>query len=232
MKFKLTGYDTDSIMFCKPDGGEFTKEEKDYYINDLNSIYPDSIRWEDDGYFFTVVVLKSKNYILHGLNKKTGKPEITYKGSSIRNPNREPAIKEFIIKVIDVLLDHTILNKEEAIHTLYTSRIKEIRDLEDITPWSFKKTITEKLYSSNRLNETKVIDAISEHEGYQLGDKIWLYYVNDDSLKLASDFNKDHNASRLYKRLYDTLKIFGNVVDLNSFKNYALKRNIKEVEFL
>lgn len=64
-KFELVNCDTDSISFCRRDGGEITDSEREKLLNDLNSLFPNQILWEDDGYFKTMIVVKAKNYIMY-----------------------------------------------------------------------------------------------------------------------------------------------------------------------
>src|SRR5271165_328080 len=96
--FKIANGDTDSISFCKDTGETFSEEEQHILLEELNSLFPPSIHWEHDGIFERVLVLKSKNYVL--LNN--GKLKI--KGSAIKAPLKEPALKEFIKIVLDSML--------------------------------------------------------------------------------------------------------------------------------
>jgi DNA polymerase I len=92
--------DTDSISFCTQDMRPFSKEEQSSLLKEINSLYPPTISWEHDGIFSRMVIIKVKNYIL-----KTEDGKVKIKGSALRSPNREPALSEFINKVIEVLLE-------------------------------------------------------------------------------------------------------------------------------
>lgn len=98
--FQLNVIDTDSISFCRQDGSFIPREERSALIKEINSLSPEFMEWSDDGYYSKVIVLKTKNYIL---KDETGK--ITYKGSSLKDQKKEIAIKEFLHKVIDIILN-------------------------------------------------------------------------------------------------------------------------------
>ena len=102
--FKIANLDTDSISFSKQDGSVFSKQEQTCLLEELNSLFPPTIRWEHDGIFSRVVVIKAKNYIL---KSESGKVKI--KGSALKATGREPALKEFINKVIDSYLKDLIV---------------------------------------------------------------------------------------------------------------------------
>ena len=85
-----------------------------------------------------------------------------------------------------------------------------------------------KVLEGTRLNETNIADAIEETE-YVEGDKVHTFYLPDDTLCLKENFKGEYNKRRLLKRLYDTAKIFKNIIDINEFKNYSLKKNLKEL---
>ena len=91
--------DTDSISFCKPDHSPFTEEEQQNLLNELNSLYPEKIKWDHDGIYDVVVIVRAKNYIL----KKDGK--VIKKGSALKSSKTEPKMKEFINEIIEVLLE-------------------------------------------------------------------------------------------------------------------------------
>ena len=58
--------------------------------------------FRSDGYFDTIIVLKAKNYILCNNGK------IKYKGSALKDPKKELALKEFIDKIIDISETHVV----------------------------------------------------------------------------------------------------------------------------
>ncbi len=67
---------------------EFTKEEQDALIAEINEHMPELIKYAHDGYYKTVAVLKAKNYILV---EPSGKVKL--KGSSIKDQKKEPRWK-------------------------------------------------------------------------------------------------------------------------------------------
>jgi hypothetical protein len=216
--FQLVNLDTDSISVCKPDGAEFTEQEQERLLEELNLLMPEKIKWEDDGFYSSVVVIKAKNYVL---KEHSGKIKI--KGSALKATMKENALKEFIKCVIEYLLD----DKKDCLIDLYNSYVKEIYNLEDITRWSFKKTITEKVINPERTNEQKVLDAI-EGEEFQEGDKIFVYFDRNGNLKLQEKWSNDHDPEKLLTKLYSTIKIFDTVIDVSQFPKYHLKNhNIK-----
>jgi len=216
--FILGPVDTDSISICKQDFSEFSKEEQYKLIAEINDILPELIKYEHDGYFPKIIITAAKNYILKDENSK-----ITYKGSSFKDSKKEPALKNFMKDIINEILNETF-----DYLSVYNRYRDEILHITDITPWCSKKTITMKVLEGTRLNETNIADAIEETE-YVEGDKVHTFYLPDDTLCLKENFKGEYNKRRLLKRLYDTAKIFKNIIDINEFKNYSLKKNLKEL---
>lgn len=212
--FHLAGCDTDSILICKPDGAPFSEEERASLRNELNSHFPPTITWEDDGYFDSAVVVRSKNYVL-----KTPEGKMKIKGSGLVASQKEVALKEFINKLIDLML-----TTETGYVELYTIYAKEIKNVQDIKRWCTRKTITEKVLFPQRTNEQKVLDAIKGKD-YVEGDRAYFFYRPDESLCLVEDYAGVYDVTALLKKLHDTVKIFSTVLDIKQFPNYALKRN-------
>lgn len=210
--FLLVNADTDSITVCKPDMAEFTKEEQERFLSNLNSQMPERIRWEDDGLFSSMVVLKAKNYILYDGKK------IKIKGSALKSSKTEKGMKEFLEKVIDCL----VFDKQEQILGIYEQYIKEAHNLKDITRWSSKKTISEAVLEAKQTTQQKILEAVGDRH-VQLGDKIYVYFRKDGSLGMQEDWDQDHNPDKLAERVYKTLTIFSNVIDMNLFVKYHLK---------
>ncbi len=92
--------DTDSISFCKADMSQFTREEIVFYVKEINDISPEFMQWENDGDCDSVLVLRAKNYIL----VKNGK--YTYRGSSLKDTKREPAVREMIRRMITDIIEN------------------------------------------------------------------------------------------------------------------------------
>lgn len=224
--FTLINADTDSISFCNPDGTAFSDQEQQDLLNELNSLFPEKIKFDHDGYFETALVLAAKNYVLRDHDG-----EITIKGSALRSSKTEPALTEFQYAIIDLLLTKrhglTYLTESQLVEfkAIYIKYINEVLNVTDIKRWASKKTITDKVMNNERANEAKVREAIKDTE-YKEADKIFCFYKNDDSLCLVEHFNGDYNKKRLLERLYKSSKIFDKVLDTKSlFPNYSLKRN-------
>lgn len=219
--FFVVNADTDSISFNHSEGKDLSKEERDVLLKDLNSQFPKRISWEDDGYYRTICVLKAKNYIMDDGKK------VKYKGSAIKASTKPPALKEFIKRMIG-----SILEGKTDYTEIYTSYIKEVGNITDIKRWATRKTISDKVLESERTNEAKVRDAIEGTEIVE-GDRIWVYYKEDNSLSLIEKFDGNYNKERLLKNVYDTAKIFDTVLDCKElFPNYALKKNKAKLEEL
>jgi DNA polymerase elongation subunit (family B) len=98
--FKIANVDTDSISFSKADGQQFSTEEQENLLMELNSLYPDQIKWEHDGIYSKVVILKAKNYVTKDINGK-----IKTKGSALKSSKIEYGVKEFLNKIVEILIE-------------------------------------------------------------------------------------------------------------------------------
>lgn len=238
--FKLVNCDTDSIMFCKEDMSEIPDDIQNLHIKDLNSLYPETIRFEHDGYYHTVICLKAKNYVLYDGKK------IKLKGSGIKDQKKEPALREMLNKLIEDL----IFENGNSIKNIYSNYINEALSPQDIKRWCQKKTLTKSVLQSAtdpeaRKNERVVWEAI-QNKSFQEGDKFYVYpailhrktettelkngnkkhkEILTTGLKTHDDWSNDHDSIKLVERVYDTVLILKNVVDKNLFINYSLKRN-------
>lgn len=214
--FILTNADTDSIMFCKKDQSEFSEREQDDLLNDLNSLFPKQIHFEHDGLFAKILILKAKNYALWDGKK------LKIKGSALRSGTKEPALRDLLNDVLNALIFDS--SDPKAIYEKY---VQEALNVTDIKRWCGKKTITEKTLNSERLNETKVKDAIAGSE-YVEGDKIYTFFKQDGTLELMENFNGDYSVDRLLKKIYNTIETFETVLPVKEiFLNYSLKKNKK-----
>lgn len=212
--FILGPTDTDSISFCKEDMSEFTDEEKKNLLLEINSFMPKLIQFADDGYYECCIALKTKNYVL----KKYGKKPV-YKGSTFKNQNKEPRLRDFMHDIVKEIG----IGREEYVK-VYNNYVKEIMNIKDINGWCTKKTITEAVLENERTNELKVRDAIAGTE-YKEADKIWVFFDEDNSLKLKEKFNGTYSKTKLLEKLYKTVIIFDKIIDKSIFLNYNLKRN-------
>lgn len=236
-EFMVINGDTDSIMFCRKDGLPISTDDRQTLLDELNSLMPEFIKWADDKYYNSVAIIKAKNYVM---NREDGK-KIT-KGSAVTDQKREPALREMLELILDCLLNKGSVDECLSIYHKY---VKEIYNLTNINRWATKKTVTEAVLKSDRTNEVKVRNALTGTT-LQQGDKVYLYSAMGNlvqigtnkkgepkfdfeyPLKLADKFDPkapDHDIDHLLKRVYDTICILENILDINKFLNYNLKRN-------
>jgi len=223
--YTLVNCDTDSVSICRKDHSFIPEEERVTILDRINALFPEKIKWEDDGYYLTFVVVKAKNYILWDGKK------LKYKGSAIKATQKEPALKEYIKKIIDVILNETDNDQlYSRCQQVYNNYVTEIMNVLDIKRWVHKKTITDKVLKNTRTNEAKVRDAIEGTE-YVEGDKIFLYFKEDGNLSLVERYNKDHDKAKLLEKLYKTTLTFETILPIKElFKNYSLVRNFKQLQ--
>ncbi len=214
--FILVNGDTDSVLISKTYGVPFSMEERHQLLDEVNNIFPEYINFADDGYFHKVVVLKSKNYIL-----KDEQGKIKIKGSGLKSSKIEKGLSDFMKQVIDALLEdrqHDLLN-------IYHTFIKEANNVTDISRWVSKKTVTHAVLTSERTNETKQLAAISG-KNLSMGEKFFTYFTKDGKLKLQEEWTQDHDPVKLMERIWKTLNIFGNVIDMTQFPKYHQKNKV------
>lgn len=216
---KLCNLDTDSISVCKLDGSPFSEEEQENLLKELNSIMPSQISWDDDGYYTKFIVLMAKNYVLYDGKK------VTYKGSAIKAKGKAPALQLMIKQFIDVLLYTSDELQHIELQRLYLNIAKEISSISDIKRWASRKTLSATTFSSERTNETKIIDAIVGTD-YVEGDRIYTYYKEDGSLGLVEHFDGKYDKVKLWKDLYNNVQTFEAILPIKElFVNYSLKKN-------
>lgn len=212
--FQIVNCDTDAVMFCKKNGDPFTEEEQQSLLKEVNSLLPELIQMDHDGYFRNVVIVKAKNYYLEDFKNK-----VTIKGSGLKMSMKEPALKEFGKKLLE-----SIVNSADLV-ALYNSYVREIITLKDIKPWCSKKTVTASVLNPERTNEQRVLDAMGEaDEEFQEGDKLHVYFDLEGNLKLAENWKNDHDPFKLIEKLWKTVKVFETVVDIKRFPKYHLKK--------
>lgn len=243
--FTIGVVDTDSISFCKPDGGEFSPEEIDSLIKELNDISPEFMDWADDGYYKRCLALKAKNYVLWDGSKKT------IKGSALKDGKKEPALREMLQECVDAFLNDT----PENVGEIYKRYVREAYTIDNISRWTVKKTITKPVLTNDRTNERKIREAVAGQVVAE-GDKIWVYtaisgevqamakgelvcyadgspkMIPNVILKRPELWSGDEDKEHYVGRVYDTLSIFGNLLDMQVHLNYSLKRNKKALEEL
>lgn len=223
--YTIINVDTDSITYCNNDMSPFTDEEYQRDINELNSCYPDLIKFTDDGSYDVVVVLKAKNYVLYN----NGKRKI--KGAALKCTSKSPAEREFVNKVIDTIIDTPNLEEMHIkIKDIYNSFIREACNIQDISRWAAKKNITSKVLKNERTNEVNVRNAIEGSE-YVEGDRVYLFTNKEGNLTLVENFQQgDYDVDTMLKKLYNTFSVFKTILPKELFVNYTLKKNKKLLE--
>lgn len=213
--WEIVNADTDSFSYTT--GKRQTQEQFMAQIEELNGLYPDLIKWEDDGTYKTFMVVKAKNYVLQ---KENG--DVTIKGSGLKGTMKEPKMRDFMGEVIAVLLK----NRKDHIFSIYQKYAYEILDIKDIEPWCFKKTVTKAVLTNTRTQEARIREAI-EGENVSEGDKVYLFFKTPTELCLRERFEGEYDVGTLHGKLYNTLKAFENLLDMKMVPNYSLKCNSK-----
>lgn len=223
--FTIVNCDTDSISYTDPRGSLQDGDVRKSLLADLNSGYPARIRFEDDGFYHTVIVFRAKNYAMwDGKKLKT-------KGSALKDAKKEEALKRMQQEIIWSIVEN---KTNEELVEIYNKYIRKVRDgisKEEIKAWCSKKTLTEKIWSSERTNETKVKDAVAGTE-YKESDKIWTYFKPDGSLGLMENYNFDYDRPKMLEKVFKSMNIFENVLPEDLFINYKLKKNVDKLQLL
>lgn len=207
--YNLVNADTDSISY-EPTGSATIEE----HLDEINALCPDKIRWEHDGIYDSVIVVKAKNYAL-----KTG-DKVKIKGSALKATMKETALRDFIQTTLDLLLDH----KPEDVVNLYNEQVMNIKYLKDISPWCSKKTVTEKVLNPKRTQEERILAAL-EGENIQEGDKVRMFFKSKTELCLEKNFDGIYDDDKLYEKLFKTVKVLEPVIGMDKFINFKLKKN-------
>ena len=150
--------------------------------------------------------------------------KIKIKGSAFKDQKKEPIFKQFLLDVTNDMLKTKGKNTLE----LYESYVEKIYNKKiDIKDFATKKTVTQKVLNPNRTQERRLLNAIGDRHVSE-GDKIWVYNcTGDEVIKLIDDFNNDLDINHYFKRLHATMKILANIVDMELYPNYSLKREQK-----
>ena len=217
--YEIVNADTDSISYS--DGKKIDIEQFESEIENLNTLYPEKIIWENDGVYKKVIVVKAKNYILDDGKK------VKIKGSALKATNKEKELQKYIKELIGLLLK----DRHDQFFYLYNHYVHKILNIKDITGWCTKKTITDKVLNPKRTNEQKVLDAI-QGVHVQEGDKIYVFFKEDGSLCLRENFDEDYDEIALLKKLYKTTEVFSNLLGMGIIPDYSLTRNRKFLTFL
>ena len=216
--YQLVNVDTDSFSYSV--GARLTDEEFNRHISAINDLFPDNIIWENDGQYKKFVVVKTKNYVT-----QTYDSIVVIKGSGLRATMKEPALKEFITRSIDLLLE----DKEEELVELYEEYIEEISVISDITRWCSKKNITKSVIEAKATTQKRILASLNGRKAVE-GDRIYVFFDTKESLCMLEDFKGEYDKDKLYEKAYKTVKIFDTILDCDLFINYKLKRNKKLLE--
>lgn len=253
--FKLVNTDTDS--FSATMGKQVNKAQFAEILKELNALYPALISWEDDSIYEKVVVVKAKNYVLvkSAEYAKPGEDRVKIKGSSLTDQKKEPAL----IEMLEEMIKKILANEAHLLPAVYNEYIREAVNIKDISRWAKKLTVTKSVLNPKRANEQKPMNAITETiergiiEKISEGDKIWLYtaidgltqkvvkgvpifnkkggpiMVPNSFLRDIRLYNKDAYSKYYIARVYATLEILTNVIDLTQFIDFTVKRNEKHL---
>jgi len=218
--YKIVNADTDSISFTKEQQQEFSSDDQKIILKQINSLFPSTIRFEDDGSYKCVIVFKAKNYVLYDGNK------IKTKGSAIKATTKEPALKEFINRIIAAIIEGS-----NDYTRIYKEYVKEAMDIRDIKRWVTRKTISGKTLNPQRTNEQKIFDIISKTE-YSEGDRIYCYFKSDGTLALVENFDGDYDKDKMLEKIFKTSEVFKTVLPEGVFMNFKLKKNKAKLQEL
>ncbi len=215
--FNIVNLDTDSFSFASKD--KFNKDDYERFRLELNALFDKQISWEDDDFFKKFIVLKAKNYILQ---YEDGKLKI--RGSALTDTKKELYLQGFINKIIDLLLK----GHKDQIFDVYRSICFNLKNNKfDIKQLLKKVKISDAVLNSQRKQETDILDAVVQANiEPQLGDRYMVYRTIDDKLEIFNEINGlNVNIETYIEKTFNTLQTFENVIDLDLYPDYTLKRN-------
>ena len=236
--YQLVNVDTDSFSYTK--GSKVDKDEFNADIDDINTLYDDGISWEDDGSYKSVLVIKSKNYVLVDYDD-----HMTFKGSAFKDAKKEPALRELLNDMVHSMINMGKIDHDTLIN-IYHNYLREALAPADINRWAGKVTVTKSVLTGEGTRQVKQREALQGRQ-FSEGDKVYMYpaivgyektftktgkprMTPVKKLKLVEDYAGDADIDHLLKRVYSTACILENVVDKNVFVNYSLKRNRGKLE--
>jgi DNA polymerase elongation subunit (family B) len=250
--FTLVNTDTDS--FSATMNRPITRDEFTKILKDLNSIYPDLISWEDDNIYEKVVVVKAKNYVLLKSQEysKPGADRLTIKGSSLTDQKKEPALIEMLETMIDAIIGGRKYSLPE-IYDKYVLEACNIENIERWSrKVTVTKSVLNAKRANEQKPLDAIHEAISRGlmEKISEGDKVWLYTTVSGEIQAMAKgepivmkktgepkmipniilrdnrlYNNDAHVEHYIDRVYSTLIILKNVLDLTQFTDYTVKRN-------
>ncbi len=188
--------DTDGIYFVPPENVKLEKEEE-ALVKRLSESLPEGIDAEYDGRYRAMLSYKMKNYALMDYSGK-----ITIKGSGLKSRGLERFQREFMKKMIELLLS----KKSKEIDDLYKNYFEMIgKHKLDIIKLCKTETLSESLENyqnkikDKKRNQSAIYElAIASGRKYQPGDQISYYVCGKgrkvkvfENSKLISEWNKD-----------------------------------------
>jgi DNA polymerase elongation subunit (family B) len=212
LDYQLCNIDTDALSFCKPNGAPFSREEYESVQSYLNKIM--YCNWEEDGTFDSFIVLKAKNYVM-----RTGN-YIKFKGSSITDSKKEKRLTRLLKDCLE-----SLSHGRDEIVKLYEDCVNDLIYNFKIEEWSTKKSITSAVLTNDRTNERVVREAFNGRT-FTEGNKIFVYYAQD-KLKMSDDYDGTVNLKHYLGRIYDTMSIMENVIEMDLIKKYYTNKLMK-----
>lgn len=252
--YRLANVDTDSFSITCSEKVE--PEKFATFLKELNSLYPALIKWTDDGIFEKVIVIRAKNYVL----VRNGK--IKYKGSAITDQKKEVALLEMLEKMVHALLDGKQTHMPDIYkrYIQEATNIKDIHRW--VVKKTVSKPILAGGDPDARAHEAKPWAAIQEsiargvREAVQEGDKLYFYNAIDGMkqevkkgelvfykngkpkmienriLRDPALWTGDQDVKHYIKRIYETLEILGNVINMEDFTDFTLKSNAEQLNLI
>lgn len=253
------GYDlvnTDTDSFSMSNGERPTEEHFNELLEDLNKQFPKLIVWEDDGLFDQVIVVAAKNYVLvkdgkvkykgSSLTDQKKEPiliEFLHKALDIllkydKDSLRTEYLRDLYKAACKLALDIKDINKWVTKKTV-TEKMMEGSTVAGAKAWAACQEALDK----------GVRQSISEQ------DKIWVYQyiagqrqkkqkgepqfykktgepIMEDvsGLRFFELFDGDYDKWHYVARVWDTLDILSNVIEMKQFPKYHNKTQRKLLE--
>jgi DNA polymerase elongation subunit (family B) len=219
--YRIVNVDTDSFSYTTGTQAD----DFDVHIEEINSLFPEKIRWENDGQYPKMIVVKAKNYIMYDGKK------IKIKGSGLKATMKERALTTLVKEVIEAL----VFDRESTLIDIYEDYVKLTAGGPSfvIGYWTSKKTITKSVLEPKRTNESRVLDAIrSAGVRVSEGDKIRVFFKTKTELALEETFDGTFDRPTLLNKIFQTMKIFSTIIDIKQFPNFKLKKNQRRLNEL
>ncbi len=180
--------DTDGVYFQSPDGVEGEEAETEF-IDEIGALLPEGVRLAHDGRYAAMISLKIKNYVLQNYDGK-----IIFKGSSLRSRADEPFGREFIARIVDLLLAEDMPGASR----LYKETMDTIREGQmPVAEYARRERITGKTFKSAQKKRAAAVA-----KGVAVGEYITVYDKENGELGRIEDYDNDENRVYLMDKLY------------------------------